>query len=62
LSLFTGVIFGVAPAWFAPRTDPAEALRGMGSSIANVVVDKIQQCICVRDVLDDPRTLHLIRA
>src|SRR5438128_8204721 len=30
LSLITGVIFGVAPAWFATRTDPAEALRGTG--------------------------------
>ena len=28
LSLITGVTFGVAPAWFATRTDPAEALRG----------------------------------
>jgi predicted permease len=30
LSLVTGVVFGVAPAWFATRTDPAEALRGTG--------------------------------
>jgi predicted permease len=30
LSLVTGVIFGAAPAWFATRTDPAEALRGSG--------------------------------
>jgi predicted permease len=28
LALVTGVIFGAAPAWFATRTDPAEALRG----------------------------------
>src|SRR5437667_12881357 len=28
LSLLTGIIFGAAPAWFATRTDPAEALRG----------------------------------
>jgi predicted permease len=27
LSLLTGVIFGAAPAWFATRTDPSEALR-----------------------------------
>lgn len=27
LSLLTGVLFGVAPAWIAARTDPAEALR-----------------------------------
>ena len=27
LSLLTGVLFGVTPAWIAARTDPAEALR-----------------------------------
>jgi predicted permease len=32
LALVTGVIFGAAPAWFATRTDPAEALRGAGRS------------------------------
>ena len=26
----TGVVFGAAPAWFATRTDPIEALRGSG--------------------------------
>jgi predicted permease len=30
LALLTGIIFGAAPAWFATRTDPAEALRGVG--------------------------------
>ena len=30
LSLLTGIAFGAAPAWFATRTDPAEALRGSG--------------------------------
>jgi predicted permease len=30
LALLTGIIFGAAPAWFATRTDPAEALRGSG--------------------------------
>lgn len=30
LALITGLIFGAAPAWFATRTDPAEALRGSG--------------------------------
>ena len=32
LSLVTGVIFGVAPAWSASRADPAIALRGAGRS------------------------------
>jgi predicted permease len=30
LALVTGVIFGTVPAWFATRTEPAEALRGVG--------------------------------
>jgi predicted permease len=30
LALLTGIIFGAGPAWFATRTDPAEALRGVG--------------------------------
>ncbi len=30
LSLVTGAIFGAAPAWFATRTHPVEALRGAG--------------------------------
>lgn len=32
LSLITGVVFGAAPAWFATRTHPVEALRGAGRS------------------------------
>ena len=28
VSLLTGVLFGVAPAWFSSHADPAEALRG----------------------------------
>ncbi len=28
LSLFTGIVFGVAPAWISSHADPAEALRG----------------------------------
>ena len=33
LSIVTGVAFGMAPAWFATRTDPIAALRGSGRSI-----------------------------
>lgn len=32
VALLTGIIFGMAPAWFATRTDPVEALRGAGRS------------------------------
>jgi predicted permease len=32
LALVTGVVFGAAPAWFATRTDPVDALRGAGRS------------------------------
>jgi macrolide transport system ATP-binding/permease protein len=32
LSLLTGIIFGVAPAWISSHADPAEALRGAGRS------------------------------
>jgi predicted permease len=35
LALLTGVIFGAAPAWFATRTHPAEALRGAGRSTSD---------------------------
>src|SRR6266581_2111253 len=35
LALVTGVIFGAAPAWFATRTHPAEALRGSGRSTSD---------------------------
>ena len=35
LALMTGVIFGAAPAWFATRTDPADALRGSGRSTSD---------------------------
>ena len=34
VALMTGIIFGAAPAWFATRTDPADALRGSGRSTA----------------------------
>jgi predicted permease len=32
LALVTGVLFGAAPAWFATRTNPIEALRSTGRS------------------------------
>jgi predicted permease len=32
LALVTGIVFGSAPAWFATRTDPIDALRGAGRS------------------------------
>jgi predicted permease len=35
VALLTGIIFGAAPAWFATRTDPAEALRGAGRSTSD---------------------------
>jgi predicted permease len=35
LGLITGVLFGAAPAWFATRTNPIEALRATGRSISD---------------------------
>ena len=35
VSLLTGIVFGAAPAWFATRTDPAEALHGAGRTTAD---------------------------
>jgi predicted permease len=35
LALLTGIVFGAAPAWFATRTDPVDALRGSGRSTAD---------------------------
>ncbi len=35
LALVSGIIFGAAPAWFATRTDPADALRGSGRSTSD---------------------------
>ena len=34
VSLLTGVLFGVAPAWMTANADPAEALRGANRSTA----------------------------
>jgi len=35
LALVTGIVFGAAPAWFATRTDPVDALRGSGRSTSD---------------------------
>ena len=35
LALLTGIVFGAAPAWFATRTDPVDALRGSGRSTSD---------------------------
>jgi predicted permease len=32
LSLLTGIVFGIVPAWITSHTDPAEALRGINRS------------------------------
>jgi predicted permease len=33
ISIFTGLIFGTAPAWMTSHADPVEALRGAGRSV-----------------------------
>ena len=30
VSMLTGVVFGIAPAWMTSHADPADALRGSG--------------------------------
>jgi len=35
MSVVTGVVFGTVPAWFATRTNPIEALRGVGRTIGD---------------------------
>ncbi|HXJ96353.1 MAG TPA: ABC transporter permease, partial [Terriglobia bacterium] len=53
LSLITGVVFGVAPAWIGSRTDPADALRGTGrstrdrASLAQKPLVILQVALCV---------------
>jgi predicted permease len=53
LALATGLLFGAAPAWFATRTDPIDALRGGGrtagdrSSIARRSLLVLQATISV---------------
>ncbi len=33
ISMLTGVVFGIAPAWMTSHADPADALRGAGRSV-----------------------------
>jgi predicted permease len=53
VALVTGVIFGAAPAWFATRTDPVDALRGSGrstsdqSSVARIALLIVQAALSV---------------
>jgi predicted permease len=53
LALLTGAVFGAAPAWFATRTDPIDALRGAGrstrdhSSLARNVLLVVQATVSV---------------
>jgi len=53
LALVTGILFGAAPAWFATRTDPIEALRGSGrtagdrSSFARTALLAVQATLSV---------------
>jgi putative ABC transport system permease protein len=35
MSLLTGIIFGIAPAWMTSHADPVEALRGANRSVGN---------------------------
>jgi predicted permease len=53
LALLTGLLFGAAPAWFATRTDPIEALRGSGrtagdrASVARTALLVVQATLSV---------------
>jgi predicted permease len=33
VSMLTGIVFGIAPAWMTSHADPADALRGVGRSV-----------------------------
>ena len=35
ISMLTGVLFGIAPAWMTSHADPADALRGAGRSVGS---------------------------
>ena len=48
----TGIIFGAAPAWFATRTDPVDALRGVGPQHAAITRrSRARRCSIVQATL-----------
>ena len=51
LSLVTGVVFGVAPAWFGTRADPSEGLRGGTRSIGGQATRPQKALIVVQAAL-----------
>jgi len=51
LSLVTGVVFGIAPAWSGSRADPASALRGAGRSTGNRVTLAQKSLVVVQTAL-----------
>ena len=58
VSVLTGILFGIAPAWMTSHTDPAEALRGskpfywrralLGAEVVGDRADRGVDCIAVR--------------
>jgi predicted permease len=50
LSLATGIVFGIAPAWMASRSNPADALRGAGRS-TGAGSSKIQKSLVVVQIV-----------
>ena len=51
LSLLTGVIFGIAPAWSGSRADPAIALRGSGRATSQRVTVVQRSLVVVQTAL-----------
>jgi predicted permease len=49
LSLATGIVFGIAPAWMASRSNPADALRGAGRATGGRSL-KVQKSLIVVQV------------
>ena len=49
LSLATGIVFGIAPAWMASRSNPADALRGAGPATGGRSL-KVQKSLIVVQV------------